>query len=196
MKLLGLGKVSDVKPLNEDIAVDLAAEMLGEMIIFSIAAGMLLLEYKRQVWKDMSKEDVQNKRLKSLETEICNLNCRMDEQSKKMREMGRALGIKFEDETQKNTDSDVPTKIVDMKSNTVLNVAKTWHLFWIWISILLIFSYYLVNSVINLYTTVYHSHILNWFRDKWGKIVCRTGYQLLSYGASKQTLSLSFLKSR
>ena len=117
--------MSDVKPLNEDIAVDLAADMLGEMIIFSIAAGMLLLEYTRQVWKDMSKEDVQNKRLKSLETEICNLNCRMDEQSKKMQEMGRALGIKFEDEIQKNTDIDVPTKIVDVKSNTVRNVTKT-----------------------------------------------------------------------
>lgn len=55
MKLLGIGKVSIVKPLNEDIAVDLAAEMLGEFVIFSIAASLLFAEYKRQQYKDQNK---------------------------------------------------------------------------------------------------------------------------------------------
>ena len=55
MKLLGIGKVSTVKPLNEDVAVDLAAEMLGEFVIFSIAAALLFAEYKRQQYKDQIK---------------------------------------------------------------------------------------------------------------------------------------------
>ncbi|ESN91774.1 hypothetical protein HELRODRAFT_70587 [Helobdella robusta] len=55
MKMLGLGKVSSVKPLNEDVAVDLAADMLGEAVIFGIATALLFLEYKRQMWKDQTK---------------------------------------------------------------------------------------------------------------------------------------------
>ena len=55
MKLLGLGKVVNVKPLTEDQAVDLSAEMLGEFIIFGIAAVLLLSEYKRSQYKDAYK---------------------------------------------------------------------------------------------------------------------------------------------
>jgi hypothetical protein len=41
MKLLNLGKPREVKKLNEAMAIDLGAELLGEFVIFSVAAVTL-----------------------------------------------------------------------------------------------------------------------------------------------------------
>jgi optic atrophy 3 protein len=41
-----------VRPLSESRAVDLGAEVIGEMTIFSVAASVLLLEYGRQKEKE------------------------------------------------------------------------------------------------------------------------------------------------
>ena len=55
MKLLGLGKVVNVKPLTEEQAVELSADMLGEFIIFFVASVILFSEYKRSYNKDLAK---------------------------------------------------------------------------------------------------------------------------------------------
>lgn len=39
--------VLNVPKLNEAIAVELGANLLGELVIFTIGAGLLLLEYQR-----------------------------------------------------------------------------------------------------------------------------------------------------
>jgi len=77
MKSLGLGKSVEVKPLNEDKAVDLAAEMLGEMFVFAVGVGILISEYLRQQRKDQAKEDLQNCRLQDLKVVFVNWNCRL-----------------------------------------------------------------------------------------------------------------------
>ena len=46
---MNLGKTSKVPRLNEAMAIELGANMLGETIVFSIAAGILFFEYSRQV---------------------------------------------------------------------------------------------------------------------------------------------------
>lgn len=46
---MNLGKPVNVPQLNEAMAIELGANMLGETIVFSIAAGILYFEYARQV---------------------------------------------------------------------------------------------------------------------------------------------------
>ena len=41
MKMLNLGKPREVKKLNEAMAIDLGAELLGEFIIFTVASVTL-----------------------------------------------------------------------------------------------------------------------------------------------------------
>lgn len=47
MWVLNLGKPVNVQPLNETMAIELGANLLGETIIYSIGAGLLIFEYKR-----------------------------------------------------------------------------------------------------------------------------------------------------
>lgn len=125
MRLLGLGRVSDVKPLSEEMAVDLAAEMLGEGIIFLIASGTLMFEYKRQQRKDQTKEDVQNKRLIDLEETVRDLGLTVEVQTTRVRELTRALanaGVKVPIDIEAG---ELPTKFIDSSSKTVLKVSSS-----------------------------------------------------------------------
>lgn len=47
MWVLNLGKPVNVPQLNETMAIELGANLLGETIIYSIGAGLLIFEYKR-----------------------------------------------------------------------------------------------------------------------------------------------------
>ncbi|XP_050329996.1 uncharacterized protein LOC126759300 [Bactrocera neohumeralis] len=48
MLLLNLGRPVKVVPLNETMALELGAELLGELIVFAVAAAGLIFETKRQ----------------------------------------------------------------------------------------------------------------------------------------------------
>lgn len=41
------GRSVNVPPLNEAMAIELGANLLGEFIIFAIGAGLLIFEYSR-----------------------------------------------------------------------------------------------------------------------------------------------------
>jgi len=125
MRLLGLGKASDVKPLKESDAVDLAADMLGEGVIFFIASLTLLLEWRRQVRKDQVKEEVQNKRLMDLENNLKDLGLTVESQAAMIREMSRAVlnaGIEIRQNADVDIELSLPKKIVDPTSKTVLKI--------------------------------------------------------------------------
>lgn len=62
MRLLNLGKPSAVKPLKEAEAVELGAELLGEFIIFSVAAGGIVFEYSRQAKNSRIEQDFKEDR--------------------------------------------------------------------------------------------------------------------------------------
>lgn len=57
LRLMGLGKAQHVEKLSEAMAIELGAEMLGEFVIFSIAAATLLAEYQRSAKKEELKEE-------------------------------------------------------------------------------------------------------------------------------------------
>lgn len=47
MWVLNLGKPVNVPELSETMAIELGANLLGEIIIFSIGSGLLIFEYRR-----------------------------------------------------------------------------------------------------------------------------------------------------
>lgn len=47
MWVLNLGRPVNVPELSETVAIELGANLLGEGIIFSIGAGLLIFEYRR-----------------------------------------------------------------------------------------------------------------------------------------------------
>lgn len=55
--LLGLGKPKEVSKLSEDVAAELGAEMLGELLIFGFGVACLVFEYRRQIKKEYNKEE-------------------------------------------------------------------------------------------------------------------------------------------
>ena len=117
MRLMGFTKVKEIKPLNEEMAVEQAAEMMGELIIYSIAAGTILWEYRRGVRNDQKKESVQNDRLSDLETEIQDLGIQLEIQNAQIRELTRKV-------VALDMPSKLPSTIKDTKGGTILTVQK------------------------------------------------------------------------
>jgi len=56
-----------IAPLNEQIAVDTAADFLGEGVVFSVAVGVLAFEYGRQSLKEAAKEARQAEEIRVLQ---------------------------------------------------------------------------------------------------------------------------------
>lgn len=81
MRLLNLGKPAEVPKLNETMAIELGAELLGETIIFGIAALTIVGEYIRQSLKEKDKEFHQETRLKNIEMNVRKLQETMQDQN-------------------------------------------------------------------------------------------------------------------
>ena len=56
MRMLNLGKVTTVPKLNEEKAIETGAQLLSEVIILSIASGILIYEYIRSAEKEDAKQ--------------------------------------------------------------------------------------------------------------------------------------------
>nr|XP_012235464.1 PREDICTED: putative OPA3-like protein CG13603 [Linepithema humile]XP_012235465.1 PREDICTED: putative OPA3-like protein CG13603 [Linepithema humile]XP_012235466.1 PREDICTED: putative OPA3-like protein CG13603 [Linepithema humile] len=70
MYVMNLGKPTKVAKLNEAMAIELGANLIGEAIIFSIAGGCLMFEYNRQVTKETKKEEVRQMQLLKFSEDI------------------------------------------------------------------------------------------------------------------------------
>ncbi|KAK9521224.1 hypothetical protein VZT92_021047 [Zoarces viviparus] len=90
MRIMGF-RGSTIKPLNEDAATELGAELLGEAIIFIIGGGCMLLEYSRQAANARHKEEEQNETIISLQTQIGELALTTETLDAQLREMNRLL---------------------------------------------------------------------------------------------------------
>uniref|UniRef100_A0A182VR91 OPA3-like protein n=1 Tax=Anopheles minimus TaxID=112268 RepID=A0A182VR91_9DIPT len=89
MWALNLGKPTTVPVLNEAMAIDLGANLLGEIIIFTIGAGLLLLEYQRQVRKEANKEEMMMQEKLELQATINELNFQVQRLDTQLREVAR-----------------------------------------------------------------------------------------------------------
>ncbi|KAK1118369.1 hypothetical protein K0M31_015069 [Melipona bicolor] len=74
MYLMNLSKPTKVAKLNEAMAMELGANLMGEVIIFSVAGGCLILEYNRQVTKEAKKEEARLQQMQLFTNDIENLN--------------------------------------------------------------------------------------------------------------------------
>ncbi|XP_029036406.1 optic atrophy 3 protein homolog [Osmia lignaria lignaria] len=74
MYVMNLGKPTKVAKLNEAMAIELGANLMGEVIIFSVAGGCLILEYNRQVAKETKKEEARLQQIQKFTDDIEKLN--------------------------------------------------------------------------------------------------------------------------
>lgn len=72
-RMLNLGKPKEVVKLNEQAAIDLGAELLGEIFMFLVASATILAEYIRQ-----SRRSAEDKA--ALETRLLAIESRINEQ--------------------------------------------------------------------------------------------------------------------
>jgi optic atrophy 3 protein len=80
-----------VPKLNEQMAIELGANLLGEFIIFVIGAGLLVLEYQRQSRKEAMKEDMIIQERMELQATLNELAFQAERQDTQIRELTRIL---------------------------------------------------------------------------------------------------------
>ncbi|CAH2314733.1 optic atrophy 3 [Pelobates cultripes] len=78
MRIMGF-RGAAIKPLNEEVAAELGAELLGEAIIFLVGGGCLVAEYSRQSANSKRKEEELEARLSVMEAEIARLGLLTEE---------------------------------------------------------------------------------------------------------------------
>lgn len=73
------------------MAINLGSELLGEFIIFTIGAGLLLLEYTRQARKETMKEQMAHQEKLELLATLNELAFQAERQDTQIRELTRIL---------------------------------------------------------------------------------------------------------
>ncbi|KAK8762456.1 hypothetical protein V5799_026278 [Amblyomma americanum] len=92
MRILNLGKPTEVPKLNEAMAIELGAELLGEMIIFGSAAATLIAEYLRQARNERQRENAKEEKQLCLECEVKDLRLRVEQQEAQIKHLTRLAG--------------------------------------------------------------------------------------------------------
>ncbi|NXF98162.1 OPA3 protein, partial [Eubucco bourcierii] len=69
MRLMGF-RGAAVKPLNEEAAAELGAELLGEAIVFGVGGLCLYLEYARQAGQARKRDEEQTATLRDLREQL------------------------------------------------------------------------------------------------------------------------------
>lgn len=91
MWVMNLGKPVNIPKLNEAMAIELGASLLGEAIIFLIAAGLLVAEYARQVRKETAKEAMRVEEMSNIQYTIQELYFQAERQDTQIRELLRTV---------------------------------------------------------------------------------------------------------
>uniref|UniRef100_A0A8C5QKM1 Outer mitochondrial membrane lipid metabolism regulator OPA3 n=1 Tax=Leptobrachium leishanense TaxID=445787 RepID=A0A8C5QKM1_9ANUR len=88
MRIMGF-RGAAIKPLNEEAAAELGAELLGEATIFIVGVGCIVAEYSRQALNSKRKEEEMEARLNSMEAEIARLGLLTEEVDARVRGVER-----------------------------------------------------------------------------------------------------------
>ncbi|XP_047004984.1 putative OPA3-like protein CG13603 [Schistocerca americana] len=91
MWIMNLGKPVNIPSLNEAMAIELGANLVGEGIIFGVAAGVLYIEYNRQTRKETAKEQARKEELDTLHYTIQELYFTTERQDAQIRELTRMI---------------------------------------------------------------------------------------------------------
>lgn len=112
MYLMNLGKPTKVAKLNEQMAIELGASLMGEVIIFGVAGGCLVLEYNRQAAKEAKKEEIRLMQLQKFTEDIQALNEMTKKQEAEMEYLRQSL-----EELAKKTKTKLPEKKTESSDN-------------------------------------------------------------------------------
>ena len=74
MRLMGVQGRTEVKPLSSEKAVEIGAEIIGELVIFTIASSAIMLEYTRSTRKGQAAEDTQDQKIAKLHDRLLKLD--------------------------------------------------------------------------------------------------------------------------
>ncbi|XP_041280999.1 optic atrophy 3 protein, partial [Onychostruthus taczanowskii] len=77
MRLLGF-RGAQVKPLNEEAAAELGAELLGEALVFGVGGLCLYLEYLRQAGQSRRREEHLEQTLSDLRSGLQRLEAELE----------------------------------------------------------------------------------------------------------------------
>ncbi|KAG8228502.1 hypothetical protein J437_LFUL009367 [Ladona fulva] len=91
MWIMNLGRPVNIPSLNEQMAIELGANLLGEGIIFTIAAAILYLEYARSARKEAAKEQARLDEMETLNYTIRELYFQAERQDAQIRELMRTV---------------------------------------------------------------------------------------------------------
>uniref|UniRef100_A0A915KHX4 OPA3-like protein n=1 Tax=Romanomermis culicivorax TaxID=13658 RepID=A0A915KHX4_ROMCU len=119
MYLLGFGRApsrSQITPLNEQMAVELGAELLGEGAVFLMAASSIYLEYNRQSKNTKLKEEQLEKRLEMMEDRLNRLQEIYDRQNELLNDIRQESTSILTKLKQKLIKSQQTISAVDIKS--------------------------------------------------------------------------------
>lgn len=90
MRIMGF-RGAAIKPLNEEAAAELGAELLGEAIVFGVGGLCIFLEYSRQSSNTKKKEEELNCTLLGLQEQVTELSLTLETLEARLREMNRVL---------------------------------------------------------------------------------------------------------
>jgi len=127
MRMLNLGKPTDVPKLNEAMAIELGAELLGEGIIFTVAAACLIAEYIRSSNKERDKEENRERKFEELTRTVLDMELRLHEQEARIRELGRmsyGMHSSISDLWRKNKKSSPSSELSSDSSTTTNRLAS------------------------------------------------------------------------
>ncbi|XP_072031835.1 optic atrophy 3 protein homolog [Amphiura filiformis] len=91
MRSLGLGKAKSVEPLKEEAAVELGANIISEVFLFSVGAGTIAYEYYRQAKKSNTREENQLQDIDELQLRVEQMGLQLEQQSAELRELQRLV---------------------------------------------------------------------------------------------------------
>ena len=91
---------TNVEPLKENAAVELGAEMLGEVVVFSIGVAVLYAEYRRQKRSENREENKHQEDFRNLQSEVEELSLCVEKQNKEIKQLNEFL-LKIDDKVSK-----------------------------------------------------------------------------------------------
>lgn len=87
LRVMGLAGPVEVRPLQEDVAIETGADLLGEILVFGFGVGIFTLEYIRTQRKEARREQNQTDKIGDLLNKVEVLTRKMDDLDQQMTEM-------------------------------------------------------------------------------------------------------------
>ena len=87
LRVMGLAGPVEVRPLQEETALETGADLLGEIVVFGFGVGIFTLEYIRTQRKEARREQKQTDQIGNLVNKVEVLTTKLNDLDQQMAEM-------------------------------------------------------------------------------------------------------------